>query len=75
MIALINDWVVAVHEADIQLLGMFSYVSVNERATANHSIRKPRVLVGTILKEPNELLPSRYAAGNRRNPVTSPARA
>lgn len=51
--------------ADIQQLGMFSYVSVEERVPAGHSIRKLRVLVDTILKELDEVLAGRYAAGGR----------
>lgn len=51
--------------ADIQQLGMFSYVSVEERVPAGHPIRKLRVLVDTILKELDEVLAGRYAAGGR----------
>jgi len=65
MIALINDRAMAVRGADIQQLGMFSYVSVDERVPADHPIRKLRVLVDTILKELDDLLASRYADGGR----------
>ena len=65
MIALINDRVVAVRGADIQQLGMFSYVSVDERVPADHPIRKFRVLVDTILQELDDVLASRYAAVGR----------
>ena len=51
--------------ADIQQLGMFSYVSVEDRVPSDHPIRKLRVLVDTILKELDELLASRYALGGR----------
>ncbi len=51
--------------ADIQQLGMFSYVSVDERVPADHPIRKLRVLVDTILKDLDEVLAARYAAGGR----------
>jgi transposase len=54
-----------VRGADVQQLGMFSYVSVDERVPADHPIRKLRVLVDAILKELDELLASRYAAGGR----------
>lgn len=37
--------------ADVQQLGMFSYVSVEARVPADHPIRKLRVLVDTILSE------------------------
>ena len=51
--------------ADVQQLGMFSYVSVDERVPANHPIRKLRQLVDVILREMDGLLASRYAAGGR----------
>ncbi|WP_414648196.1 IS5 family transposase [Dyella sp.] len=51
--------------ADIRQLGMFSYVSVDERVPADHPIRKLRVLVDTILKELDEVLAARYAVGGR----------
>ena len=51
--------------ADIQQLGMFSYVSVDDRVPADHPIRKLRVLVDAILKELDEILGSRYASGGR----------
>ena len=51
--------VVAVRGADIhQQLGMFSYVSVDQRVPTDHPIRKLRMLVDTILKELDELLAS-----------------
>lgn len=50
--------VVAVRGADIQQLGMFSYVSVDPRVPTDHPIRKLRMLVDTILKELDELLAS-----------------
>ena len=65
MIALLNDREVAVRGVDIQPLGMFSYVSVDERVPAGNPIRKLRVLIDTILKEFDELLASRYEAGDR----------
>lgn len=52
MTMLINDRFVAVRGANVQQLGMFSYVPVEER-----------VLVDTILKELDELLASRWAPG------------
>ncbi len=42
--------------ADVQQLGMFSTVSVEERVPADHPIRKLRVMVDAILKELDELL-------------------
>ena len=51
--------------ADVQQLGMFSYVSVEDRVPKEHPIRKLRVLVDTILSEMDELLGSRYAPGGR----------
>ncbi|MBD8871205.1 IS5 family transposase, partial [Rhodanobacter sp. DHB23] len=44
---------------------MFSYVSVDERVPVDHPIRKLRVLVDTILKDLDEVLSTRYAAGGR----------
>jgi hypothetical protein len=44
----------AVRGADVQQLGMFSYVSVDESVPADHPIRKLRVLVDAILKELDE---------------------
>lgn len=41
--------------ADVQQLGMFSYVSVDDRVPPDHPIRKLRVLVDTILKEMDAL--------------------
>lgn len=53
--------------ADVQQLGMFSYVSVEDRVPLDHPIRKLRVLVDTILKELDAVLASRYAAGGRES--------
>ncbi len=50
---------------DVQQLGMFSYVSVEDRVPSDHPIRKLRVLVDAILGELDELLAARYAAGGR----------
>lgn len=50
---------------DVQQLGMFSYVSVEDRVPRDHPIRKLRVLVDTILKDLDDLLASRYAEGGR----------
>lgn len=50
---------------DVQQLGMFSYVSVEDRVPRDHPIRKLRVLVDTILKELDGLLASRYAVCGR----------
>lgn len=57
---------------DVQQLGMFSYVSVEERVPADHPVRKLRVLVDTILGELDELLAERYADGGR--PSIAPER-
>jgi transposase len=51
--------------ADVQQLGMFSTVSVDQRVPADHPIRKLRVMVDAILKELDGVLASRYAAGGR----------
>lgn len=51
--------------ADVQQLGMFSYVSVEERVPADHPIRKLRVLVDIVLKDLDAVLAARYAAGGR----------
>jgi transposase len=53
--------------ADVQQLGMFSYVSVEDRVPIDHPIRKLRVLVDVILKELDEVLASRYAAVGRES--------
>ena len=45
--------------ADVQQLGMFSYVSVEERVPAEHPIRKLRVMVDGILKELDAVLAAR----------------
>ena len=50
---------------DVQQLGMFSYVSVEERVPSDHPIRKLRVLVDGILVELDEVLAARYAEGGR----------
>jgi len=47
--------------ADIQQLGIFSYVSVEDRVPVDHPIRKLRVLVDTILSELDPVFASRYA--------------
>lgn len=51
--------------ADVQQLGMFSYVSVEERVPKDHPIRKFRMLVDTILGELDEVFESRYAPDGR----------
>lgn len=50
---------------DVQQLGMFSYVSVEERVPSDHPIRKLRVLVDGILGELDGVLATRYADGGR----------
>ena len=50
---------------DVQQLGMFSYVSVEERVPSDHPIRKLRVLVDTILADLDEVFSARYAVGGR----------
>lgn len=50
---------------DVQQLGMFSYVSVEERVPPDHPIRKLRVLVDVILGELDALMATRYAMGGR----------
>lgn len=50
---------------DRQQLGMFSYVSVEDRVPPDHPIRKLRVFVDTILKELDPVLASRYARTGR----------
>lgn len=50
---------------DVQQLGMFSYVSVEERVPSDHPIRKLRVLVDGILAELDEVLAARYADSGR----------
>lgn len=50
---------------DVQQLGMFSYVSVEDRVPADHPIRTLRKLVDAILTELDDLLDSRYAEGGR----------
>lgn len=51
--------------ADVQQLGMFSYVSVEDRVPEEHPIRKLRVLVDAILKDLDELFEARYAREGR----------
>ena len=51
--------------ADVQQLGMFSYVSVEDRVPADHPIRTLRKLVDAILLDLDPLLASRYADGGR----------
>ena len=48
--------------ADLQQLGMFSYVSLEERVPADHPIRKLRLLVDVILGELDGVFAERYAA-------------
>lgn len=50
---------------DVQQLGMFSYVSVEQRVPADHPIRKLRTLVDTILTEMDAVFAARYAEGGR----------
>jgi transposase len=50
---------------DVQQLGMFSYVSVEDRVPAEHPIRVLRKLVDAILVQLDPLLASRYADGGR----------
>jgi transposase len=50
---------------DVQQLGMFSYVSVEDRVPNDHPIRKLRVLVDSILGELDGVLATRYAEGGR----------
>jgi len=50
---------------DVQQLGMFSYVSVEDRLPSDHPIRKLRVLVDSILGELDGVLAARYAEGGR----------
>jgi len=57
---------------DMQQLGMFSYVSVEDRVPSDHPIRKLRALVDTILKDMDELFASRYAREGR--PSIAPER-
>ncbi len=51
--------------ADVQQLGMFSYVSVEDRVPKDHPIRKFRMLVDMILRELDEIFESRYAPDGR----------
>jgi transposase len=51
--------------ADVQQLGMFSYVSVEDRVPEDHPIRKLRVLVDTILDELDGEFAARYAQDGR----------
>jgi len=57
---------------DVQQLGMFSYVSVEDRVPQDHPIRKLRVLVDTILKDLDGLFEARYA--RERRPSIPPER-
>jgi transposase len=50
---------------DVQQLGMFSYVSVEDRVPADHPIRKWRVFVDFILKELDPMFAERYAVAGR----------
>jgi transposase len=58
--------------ADVQQLGMFSYVSVEGRVPVEHPIRKLRALVDTILKDMDAVFASRYARDGR--PSIAPER-
>ncbi len=51
--------------ADLQQLGMFSYVSLEERVPADHPIRKLRLLVDVILGELDGVFAERYARDGR----------
>lgn len=53
--------------SDVQQLGMFSYVSVEDRVPKDHPIHKLRVLVDAILKDMDSLLGSRYARTGRES--------
>jgi transposase len=50
---------------DVQQLGMFSYVSVDERVPSDHPIRKLRELVDGVLAEMDPLFERRYAKTGR----------
>jgi hypothetical protein len=53
---------------------MFPYVSVDEHVPTDHAIRKLRVPVDTILQELDDVLASRYTAGDgHRFPRTAAA--
>ena len=47
--------------ADVQQLGMFSYVSVEDRVPQDHPIRKLRVLVDAVLSELDAVFAARYS--------------
>lgn len=51
--------------ADVQQLGMFSYVSVDARVPMDHPIRKLRELVDGILAQMDDLFERRYAKTGR----------
>ena len=51
--------------ADVQQLGMFSYVSVEARVPSDHPIRKLRELVDGVLREMDGLFEKRYAKAGR----------
>ena len=51
--------------ADVQQLGMFSYVSVDNRVPEDHPIRTLRVLVDAIVKDLDGLFEARYAREGR----------
>lgn len=51
--------------ADVQQLGMFSYVSLEDRVPKEHPIRMLRTLVDTILSQMDDLLAVRYAKDGR----------
>jgi transposase len=50
---------------DTQQLGMFSYVSVEQRVPADHPIRKLRELVDAVLRDLDRVFAARYADGGR----------
>lgn len=57
----INRKGLIVRGADVQQLGMFSYVSVEERVPADQPIRTLRILVDTTVSQLDPLLAARYA--------------
>lgn len=51
--------------ADIQQLGLFSYVSVGARVPTDHPVRTLRELVDGVLREMDGLFEARYAKTGR----------
>lgn len=51
--------------AEVQQLGMFAYVSVEDRVPKDHPIRKLRTLVDVILGGLDEVFEARYAPDGR----------